>query len=244
MTENSIILGDCLEIMKAIKSKSIDMILCDLPYGMTHNKWDSVIPLTPLWEAYTRIIKDHAAIVLTASQPFTSQLITSNLDNFRHEWIWKKNKSTGFLNAKKAPLKIHESVLVFGLQKTRYFPQKTMGHSPVHSYVKNTSDGMNYGKTKHEFKGGGSTERYPTSIIFFPVVNNYKAGKIHPNQKPIELFEYLIKTYSKPKELVLDTCSGSGTTAIAASNTNRRWLCIEKDAIYYKKSCERIKGIL
>lgn len=238
---NSIINGDCLNVMNDIDDDSIDMILCDLPYGVTsQNKWDVIIPFDPLWKCYKRIAKKNAAIVLTASQPFASQLIVSNPKMFRYDLIWQKNKKTGFLNAKKMPLRSHEHILVFYKSLPIYNPQKTKGHRPVNSYTKNTSDGTNYGETKIGLQGGGQTDRYPHSIIDFPVVNNDSKDKFHPTQKPVDLFKYLIKTYTNENMLVLDNCIGSGTTAIAALECNRNFIGIEKDNEYYEKCKERI----
>ena len=238
---DQIILGDCLKIMPKIETKSIDLILCDLPYGMTtRNKWDQIIPFDKLWKEYTRIIKDNAAIVLTAAQPFASQLIMSNPKLFRYDWIWVKNKKTGFLNAKKMPLRAHEHVLVFYKKLPIYNPQKTTGHKPVNSYTKHTSDGLNYGETLTGLKGGGQTDRYPTSILHFPVVNNDSKEKIHPTQKPVELFKYLIKTYTNEEMTILDNCIGSGTTAIAALQTNRKFIGIESNEKYHQAAVERL----
>ena len=238
---NRVILGDCLEVMPQIDSDSIDLILCDLPYGVTaRNKWDQVIPFDKLWEEYTRIAKDNAAIVLTATQPFASQLIMSNPALFRYDLIWTKNKKTGFLNAKKMPLRAHECILVFYKKLPTYNPQKTTGHKPVNSYTKHTSDGTNYGETQKGIKGGGQTDRYPTSVLYFPVVNNDSKEKLHPTQKPVELFEWLIRTYSNENMLVLDNCIGSGTTGIAAVRTNRRFIGIENDEVYYRTACKRV----
>lgn len=241
---NSCHCGDCLELMKEIDDKSIDIILCDLPYGVTsQNKWDVIIPFDKLWKQYERIIKDNGAIVLTAMQPFTSMLIMSNLKLFRYEWIWEKNKSTGFLNAKKMPLKNHENIVVFYKKLPTYNPQKTTGHKPVNSYTKHTTDGSNYGKTKQGITGGGQTDRYPTTIQKFSVVNNDNSGnnKYHPTQKPVEMFEYLIKTYSNEGDIVLDNCMGSGTTIIAALNTNRRYIGIEKEKGYCDMALKRVE---
>lgn len=238
---DKIILGDCLEVMKSIPDESVDMILCDLPYGVTaQNKWDVIIPFDELWTAYKRITKKNAAIVLTATQPFASQLIMSNPKMFRYDLIWEKNKSTGFLNAKKMPLRRHELVLVFYRKSPIYNPQKTTGHKPVNSFTKHTSDGTNYGQTKVGIKGGGQTDRYPTSILEFPVVNNDSESKSHPTQKPVELFEWLIKTYTREGMVVLDNCLGSGTTAVACKNLNRRYIGIEKDEGYWKTATERL----
>ncbi len=240
---NSLYFGDCLLNMKPIDSKSIDLILCDLPYNVTQNKWDVIIPFDKLWEQYERIIKDNGAIVLTAVQPFTSMLIMSNPKLFRYDWVWEKNKSTGFLNAKKMPLRNHESVVVFYKKLPTYNPQKTTGHKPANSYTKHTSDGSNYGKTNLGVTGGGQTDRYPKSIQKFKVVNNDNSGKnkYHPTQKPVDMFEYLIKTYSNEGDLVLDNCMGSGTTVISAINTNRRYIGIEREWEYFDIARQRVK---
>jgi DNA modification methylase len=238
---NQIMLGDCIEIMKSIEDNSIDMILCDLPYGVTaRNSWDEIIPFDELWKAYKRIIKSNGAIVLTATQPFASKLIISNYEMFRYDLIWVKNKKTGFLNAKKMPLRNHEHILVFYNNLPTYNPQKTTGHKPVNSYTKHTSDGTNYGNTNVGISGGGQTDRYPTSILSIPVVNNDSKDKYHPTQKPIELMEYLIKTYTNENDIVLDNCIGSGTTAIAAINTKRQFTGIEKEKEYYDIAVSRI----
>jgi site-specific DNA-methyltransferase (adenine-specific) len=229
---------DCIEGMKLIPDGSIDMILCDLPYGTTQNRWDSVIPIVPLWEQYERIIKPNGAIVLTAQPPFDKVLGASNLKLLRYEWIWEKSLATGHLNAKRMPMKAHENVLVFYKNMPKYNPQKTTGHSPVHSYTKHHDDGSNYGKTKTGISGGGSTERYPRSVIKFPSDKQREA--LHPTQKPVALFEYLIRTYTNPGEVVLDNCIGSGTTAIAAINTGRQWIGFETDEKYVRIANERI----
>lgn len=226
--------------MKDIPDRSIDMILCDLPYEATRNSWDVIIPFEPLWNHYKRIVKDNAAIVLTATQPFASQLIMSNPDWFRYDLIWEKNKSTGFLNANRMPLRKHEIVLVFYKKLPIYNPQKTTGHKPVNSFTKHTSDGCNYGATKLGIKGGGQTDRHPTSLLQFPVVNNDSDEKIHPTQKPVALFEWLIKTYTNEGMVVLDNAIGSGTTAIACMNTKRKFIGIELETKYFEKAKERV----
>ena len=236
---NKIYNEDCLIGMSNIGDNSIDMILCDLPYGTTHNKWDSIIPFEPLWKQYNRIIKPNGAIVLTASQPFTSALVMSNHKMFKYSLVWSKTTSSGFLNAKKQPLRSHEDILVFYNKPPVYNPQYTYGHQPVHSYTKHTSDGSNYGKTKIGVSGGGSTKRYPTSILTFST--DKQKSSLHPTQKPVALFEYLIKTYTNPGELVLDNCMGSGTTAIACMNTNRNFIGFETDEGYYDIACNRIE---
>lgn len=237
---NKIHQGNCLELMKEIPAESIDMILCDLPYGTTaRNKWDVVIPFDELWEHYERIIKENGAIVLTSQQPFTSKLIMSNERLFRYEWIWEKTTATGHLNAKKMPMKAHENILVFYKKLPTYNPQKTTGHSPVHSYTKYQDDGTNYGKTKVGISGGGSTERYPRSVQVFSTDKQKEA--LHPTQKPIALMEYLIKTYTNEGDLVLDNCAGSGTTLLAADRLNRNWIGIEMESEYVQKAKERME---
>lgn len=229
MFENRIICGDCIEVMSRIPDQSIDMILCDLPYGQTaQNEWDKVIPYDLLWKQYRRIIKENAAIVLNANEPFASELISSNCEMFRYDLIWKKNRKTGFLNANKMPLRAHEMILVFYKKLPVYNPQKTFGHKPVNSFTKHTSDGTNYGKTQKGIKGGGQTDRHPTSVIEIAGVDNYSKKRLHPTQKPVALCEYLVKTYTHEGMLVLDNCVGSGTTAIACMNLGRRFVGIEK----------------
>ena len=239
---NKIYCGDCLEVMGNIEEKSIDLILCDLPYQITQCSWDSMVPFEPLWKQYKRIIKENGAIVLTASQPFTSFLIMSNREMYKYCWVWKKNKKTGFLNAKRQPLRQTEDIVVFYDKQPTYNPQMTHGHKPVNSFTKNTSDGETMGKTKKGFSGGGQTTRYPSNILEFDVVNNDNSDgdKFHPTQKPVLLFEYLIKTYTKERELVLDNCCGSGTTGLAAKNTNRDFLLIEKNMEYCEMAKKRI----
>jgi site-specific DNA-methyltransferase (adenine-specific) len=228
------ILGECLAEMALLPSASVDMILCDLPYGTTRNKWDSVIPFAPLWEQYWRVCKPHAAIVLTAAQPFTSALVCSQIDRFKYSWAWVKEPS-GNLNAKKMPMPAHEDVLVFGA-KFAYNPQ---GLTPTlrNRGAKDNSRTENYGAQKSEPYTQMVTN-YPRSVLEISKHDGREKG--HPTQKPIELFEYLIKTYSNPGDHVLDNCSGSGTTAIAAEQCGRRWTCIERDPAYYWASVERI----
>lgn len=236
---NKIYNEECLEGMKKIPDKSVDMILCDLPYGTTQNKWDSVIDLDKLWDQYKRVIKDNGAIVLTAQTPFDKVLGASNLKMLKYEWIWEKTTATGHLNAKKMPMKAHENILVFYKNLPTYNPQKTKGHKPTNSYTKYQDDGSNYGKTLVGIKGGGDTERFPRSVQIFKT--DKQKSSIHPTQKPVALFEYLIKTYTNEGETVLDNCMGSGTTAIACMNTNRNFIGFELDKGYYEKSLERIE---
>ena len=238
---NKVYLGDCLEVMQEIDDKSIDMILCDLPYQVTaRQKWDVIIPFEKLWESYERIIKDNGVIILFAIEPFRSKLIISNFKLFKYDLIWQKNKVTGFLNVKKQPLRQHESILIFYKKPCIYNPQKSIGHKPVNSFEHKDGDrSLVYGKTS-KFKGGGSTERYPTSILKFNVVNNDDPERKHSAQKPVELCEYLIKTYTNEGDLILDNCSGSGTTLLAAKNTNRNFIGIEKEEKYYNICLERL----
>ena len=230
MELNKIYNEDCLEGMKRIPDKSVDMILCDLPYGTTACKWDAIIPFEPLWEQYERVIKDNGAIVLTASQPFTTKLIESNIDLFRNCWVWNKKISGNPLLAKHQPLKVHEDICVFSKKRHNYYPQMRKGKMRKKGGGRSKLFDM-------EMSAKYSDEYYPISIIEF---SNAKRG-VHPTQKPVALFEYLIKTYTNEGETVLDNCMGSGTTAIAAINTNRNYIGFEMDEGYYKASLERIE---
>ena len=234
---NQIICGDCLEVMKEIPDKSVDMILCDLPYGTTACKWDTIIPFEPLWAQYERIIKDNGAIVLTASQPFTSMLVMSNPKWFKYEWIWDKKLATGYLNAKLMPLKRHENILVFYKRPPVYNPQFTEGEPYDKGFA--LSESENWGKQVAVSRKNESGRRYPTSLIVKSNAN--QRIKVHPTQKPVELFEYLIKTYTLPGEVVLDNCIGSGTTAIAALNTGRFFIGIEKEPKYVEIARKRVE---
>jgi site-specific DNA-methyltransferase (adenine-specific) len=230
--------GDCLQIMSRLPSGSVDAIICDLPYGTTACSWDAVIPFDQLWREYRRIAKPNAAIVLTASQPFTSALLMSNVTQFRHAWVWNKAKAANFPQVKRHPLKVHEDVLVFGTSKTLYSPQ------------------MREGEVRK--KGGYSTANrdvavsagapavvnglyYPKSILDISIAGNQDAG-LHPTQKPVALMEYLIRTYTNPGDVVLDNCMGSGTTGVAAMNTGRRFIGIERDPEYFAICQRRIQA--
>ncbi len=239
-------LGDCLERMKEIPDGSVDMILCDLPYGTTACKWDMVIPFEPLWEQYKRIIKDGGAIVLTASQPFTTRLISSNYDMFKYCWVWDKELCGSFALANIRPMIIHEDICVFSKGKTNYYPimtnaeeknirpinkgSKVSEATPVASGIAKSD--VNYNNKK----------RYPKSIIKYSKYNAEcnQLNRVHPTQKPVALFEYLIKTYTSEGDTVLDNCIGSGTTAIACINTNRNFIGIEKDEKYFEIAKKRI----
>ena len=234
--------GDCLELMKDIPDKSVDMIFTDLPYGTTHCKWDSIIPLDELWMHYKRITKDNGAILLFAQTPFDKVLGSSNLQMLKYEWIWEKTQATGHLNAKKMPMKAHENILVFYKKLPTYNPQMTEGHTPIHSYTKYISTQNNteiYGRMNREISGGGETTRYPRSVLTF--ASDKQTCYFHPTQKPLALCEYMVKTYTNEGDLVLDSCMGSNTTGLACKNLKRRYIGIEKDEDIFKIAVERMK---
>ena len=237
MQVNTIIHGDCLEVMPQLPNGTVDMILCDLPYGTTACKWDTIIPFEPLWEQYKRIIKSNGAIVLTASQPFTSALVMSNIKMFKYCWYWDKKQGTGFLNSKIQPLKTIEDVLLFYKQQPTYNPQMRLGFKPYYCKQGKTKT-QNYGKQAGAVTVSGS-KRFPLNIIEF--IRDTK--KLHPTQKPVALFEYLIKTYTNENDLVLDNCAGSGTTGVACKNLNRNFILIEKDLGYFNIAQTRIAAI-
>lgn len=234
--------GDCLEVMKEIKDKSIDMILCDLPYGTTQNKSDIIIPFEPLWKQYERIIKDSGAIILFAQGVFYIDLVNSNRKLFRYDLVWDKCLVSGFLNAKRMPLRQHEQIAVFYKKLPTYNPQFTQG-KPLHSkgiaYTNKEIKNQNYGKFNiTDDIRAGSTQKYPTSIIKFQ--KPHPSITIHRTQKPVELLEYLIKTYTNENDLVLDNCMGSGSTCVACKNLNRSFIGIELDENYFNIAKERI----
>lgn len=223
--------GDCLEVMPTIAAGSVDMVLADPPYGSTKNAWDSIIDLPVMWEGINSATKNNAAIALTAQAPFDKILGTSNLRNLRYEWIWEKTQATGHLNAKRAPMKAHENILVFYSSLPTYNPQKTTGHKRKVStaeHKRNSNFSDSYGT--HNHADYDSTERYPRSVLKFST--DKQKSKLHPTQKPVALMEYLIRTYTNPGESVLDHCAGSGTTLIAASRQGRRSVGIELDERY------------
>lgn len=249
---NKVMQGDAIEEMRKLANKSIDMILCDLPYGTTACKWDTIIPFEPLWAEYERIIKDNGAIVLTASQPFTSALVMSNPKGFKHTWVWHKVSAGNVLTAKYGPLKTTEDVLVFSRkgERVNYYPILSRGHKD------RTKDGIGgvVGKKKSdlfntiksgEFKHGNNKPgdaRYPKHLIEFSNAN--RNGVVHPTQKPVALFEYLIRTYTNEGEVVLDNTIGSGTTAVAAINTGRQFIGIEREPEYVAIANQRIADAL
>ena len=226
-------LGDCLERMREMPTGSVDMILCDLPYGTTQNKWDAVIPFEPLWSEYWRVAKPNAAVVLTAAQPFTSALVMSQAKFFKYSWVWQKEAGTGLLNAKKQPLRDHEDALVFYRSQPTYNPQWGEGKPYKQTKGGETANYNPSGIVVTESDG----RRYPKTVLKF----SRDKDKSHPTQKPVALFEYLIRTYTDEGMTVLDNCAGSGTTAIAAERANRRWICIERDPEYFAKAVERVR---
>ena len=230
-----LMLGDCLDRMKEIPDGSVDMVLTDPPYGTTACKWDSIIPLEPMWEQLRRIIKPNGAIVMTASQPFTTALASSNLKNFRYEWIWQKSNTTGFQLAKKMPMKKHENILVFYKKLPTYNPQ---GLKPYGKRNRRGSVG-NGGHLANECNDYiQEFTNYPTQLISF----DYDKTKLHPTQKPVALMEYLIRTYTNERETVLDFTMGSGTTGVACRNLNRNFIGVEMDENYFNIAKQRITG--
>jgi len=245
---NNVYLGDCLEVMKFIPDESINLILADLPYGTTKAAFDSTIDLEKLWEQYNRIIKKDGAILLFAQTPFDKVLGASNIKMLKYEWIWEKTQATGFLNAKKMPMKAHENILVFYKNAPTYNPQKTTGHKPINSYTKRAKVQNKtelYGAVKEDVSGGGETDRYPRSVLVFPSDKQIMKSTpfLHPMQKPLALCEYLIKTYTNEGDVVLDNVCGSGTTGVAAKNLNRDYILIEKEERFYDMSRKRLQII-
>ena len=233
---NKIYNEDCLEGMKRIPDKSVDMILCDLPYGTTACKWDTIIPFEPLWEQYDRVIKDNGAIVLTGSQPFTSALVMSNPKMFRYEWIWLKTRATNFMNARKEPMKRHENICVFYKKRPTYNLELKLLDSPIISSRKNKS-----GEILGKISDSGNYYQKETGFNFSDIkYSNPNNGNVHPTQKPSALFEFLIRTYTNEGETILDNCMGSGTTAVACINTNRNFIGFELDENYHTVANERL----
>lgn len=234
--------GNCLGIMQKIPSKSIDMILCDLPYGITKCSWDKPLDLEILWKQYEQIIKDNGVIALFGIEPFASQLRLSNSKWYKYDWVWEKTQATGHLNANKQPLRAYENILIFYKKQPTYNPQKTTGHTAVHSYTKYIEAQNNtqlYGRMNKQLSGGGNTDRYPRNVLRY--ASDKQKIKLHPTQKPVALLEYLIKTYTNENETVLDNCMGSGSTGVACINTNRNFVGIELDEKYFKIAKERIE---
>lgn len=232
-----LIKGDCLERMAEIPDGSVDMILCDLPYGTTQNKWDSVIPLGPLWCEYRRVCKPTSAIVLTAQTPFDKVLGSSNLSMMKYEWIWQKTKATGHLNAKLAPMKNHENILVFYSKPPTYNPQGLI-RKAIPTIRQGRDNGSNYGKSNRD--AIQEFENYPRTVLAF----GSEGKTIHPTQKPVALMEYLIRTYTNEGQTVLDNTMGSGTTGVACVNTERCFIGIERDEDYFNVATNRINTAL
>ena len=235
--------GDCLRLLYHVPDQAVDLVLSDLPYGITDCDWDEVLPFAVLWWHYRRLVKPAAPIVLTCSQPFTTDLGASARDWLRYEWIWDKvNRSTGFPNANRRPLKAHENVLVFYRRQPTYNPQKTSGARPyrsVHRADGKAWVGMNSHLGDHVTVNQG--ERFPTSIL--RVKADVPDGRgLHPTQKPLELMEYFVRTYTNPGDLVLDNCMGSGTTGVACLRTGRRFLGIERDAEHFRTAARRVRS--
>lgn len=236
---NKIIPGDCFDILPYVPDKSVDLVLCDPPYGVTACKWDIELDLDKLWKEYKRILTPGGAVVLTATQPFATKLINSNRKWFRYKWVWWKTRAVGFLNAKKMPLRIHEDILVFAQGRTKYNPQFSVGKPYVSKRAAKSRPGVYRELKRTETNNPGI--RYPKDVIKF---SNTCEKVLHSTQKPVALFEYLIKTYTNEGDIVLDNASGSGTTAIAANNTGRKYICIEKDLVNYRVSIERLSATI
>ena len=238
MSKYSVKQGDCLELMKEIPDKSINMILCDLPYGTTQCSWDTVIPFDKLWEQYNRIIKDNSAIVLFGSEPFSSQLRCSNLKNYKYDWVWDKKIPSGMCNAKIQPMRQTENISVFVRGKSHYNPQMISREMPIKGGgLRDSYSGGNVGKNMKPLHKIYDM-KYPTTLIVFDKI---RKGSLHPTQKPVPLLEYLIKTYTNEGELVLDNCMGSGSTGVACLHTNRNFIGFELDEKYFNIAKERLE---
>jgi len=231
MAKYELFQGDCLEIMPTLLAGCVDMVMCDLPYGTTQNKWDSVIPLANIWNEYRRLCS--AAVLLTASQPFTSALVMSAPDAFKYAWVWEKGAATGHLNARRMPMKLHEDVLTFSLGDMPYNPQDLVPHNKV---TRRGSNGTNFGKSGNE--NFQEWTNYPRSILRFPA----EGRAVHPTQKPVALLEYLIRTYTNEGDTVLDNTMGSGSTGVACMSTGRRFIGIERDPAYFEIARARIEA--
>lgn len=239
--------SDCLSPsgLPSLPDQSVDMVLTDLPYGTTACKWDVVIPFEEMWEQLGRVCKPNAAIVLFGSEPFASALRASNFKMYKYDWVWEKNKGSGHLNAKKMPMKYHETISVFYKKPCTYNPQFTTGHAPM-NYAKNKQSNI-HGKYGEVENAHGSTIRGPRSILKFPVVNNdgtMDGGKFHPTQKPLALLEYLINTYTKEGETVLDFTMGSGSTGVACASKGREFIGMEMDIEYFKIAKKRVEEVV
>lgn len=241
MSKATLLQGDCMELMSRIPDGSIDMVLSDLPYGTTRCRWDAPINLQELWKQYRRVVKENGTIVLFSAQPFTTELISSNKAMYRYEWIWRKTQPSGFMNAKKMPLRTHENIEIFYRKPPTYNPQMTHGHQrkTATAYGTRESDGNScYGREERNYTYD-STDRYPVDVLQYSTGD--KTKRLHPTQKPVDLLEYLVKTYTNPGETVLDNCMGAGSTGVACLNTGREFVGIELDPEYYQIAKERIE---
>lgn len=237
----NVIHGDCLAALRGIPDYSVDAIITDPPYGTTRCAWDAVIDLPTMWQEIKRVRKPGAAVVMTACMPFTAALVMSNPAEFRHHWVWEKNKATGHLNARRAPMRSHEDVIVFCERAPKYEPQMTEGHAPG-NYARRVGWSECYG-SQIETEYGGATVRYPRTVQRFNIVNNDDPAKVHPTQKPVDLFRYLIRTYTSPEDVVLDFAFGSGTTGVASVLEGRGFIGIERDEAYVKIARARIAAV-
>jgi len=234
--------GDCLEEMARIPGSSVDAVIADLPYGTTACKWDSAIPLAPLWDAYARILRPNGSVVLFCSEPFTSVLTASNLRWYRDALVWRKNKPTGHLSAKRRHMRQHEDIRVFSPGTPCYNPQMQETGRPIKRARQSIVQGDVYRRTRSRIETpAGRTTRYPTTILDFPVVDNISRTRIHPSQKPVALLEYLVTTYTNEGDTVLDNTMGSGTAGVACVNTGRRFIGIELSPDYFAKGKQRIE---
>ena len=241
MSDMTTFCGDCLDVMADIPTDSVDMVLCDLPYGTTRNKWDTIIPFDGLWSQWKRVTRHGAAIVLFGQEPFSSSLRMSNLKWYRYDWTWHKTRGTGFLNAKKMPLKDTETLSVFYDRLPTYHPQMRNGFKPYACTIIGSKRKLssNYGTYTKDVTCKSDGERYPVTTLDFDYDNG---SRIHPTQKPVALCEYMIRTYTDQSETVLDCCMGSGSTGVAALNAGRRFIGIEIDHDYYKSAVDRIEA--
>ena len=234
ITPDTLIRADCNKAMSFVPDNSVDAVVSDPPYQTTQNEWDSVLDLGWMWRQYRRVLKPNGAVVLTSKQPFTSKLVQSNLDWFKYEWIWEKENSTGHLNVSRMPLGVHENILFFCEGSSYYYP--IMGRGRPYGGMKGQDTTPNYGKQRPVMQDNPGT-RYPNSILFFP----RDPERLHPTQKPVALFEYLIRTYTKEGDVVLDNTAGAMTMAVAAIKCNRRYICIEQSKEYFDLGAKRVE---
>lgn len=235
--------GDCIELMKDLPEKDVDLVLIDPPYGVTACKWDSVIPLPELWERINRVLKPDGTVCIFGTEPFASTVRMSNVKRYKYDWVWYKNRGTGYLNAKHRPLMATENIMVFSYGKTVYHPPQMREREKPRQTVKNTPDKIYYPTKSDNYVGEILYKRYPLNILQFSKAGN-KERRDHPSQKPVELLKYLIRTYTRPDDVVLDCVMGSGSTGVAAKETNRRFIGIEKDPGYFDVAVRRIENAI